>query len=458
MKTIAAIAGFLSALISAGAADTSTNSTETVGIESLKRQIQELSQKVQALEQQRRSDQQIVTNAVQIAPKISLGSGGFKVVSADTNFVMNVRGYMQLDSRTFFSDTAPGADGFLLRRVRPTISGTVFHDFDYQFTAKFGSGSPSGSDSPSISDAYVNYHPWPELQLEAGRFKAPVGLERLQSAQNISFNERSLVSDLVPHNDQGMELHGDLFGGRANYAAGIFNSDVDGADAGNSGFDNRMGFAGRVFFQPLKNSEIAPLKGFGFGVGGSYGNETAAGAVSGGYKSDGQQKFFTYTSGTVGDGAHWRISPQAYYYWGPFGLLGEYVISDQKIKNTTASADLQNTAWEISAGWMLTGEKATYGKVTPRHPFHLKGGGWGAWQIVARYEELNVDDMAFPVFANPNTSASAAQGWSVGLNWWLNRNVRIMTSFSRTTFTGGDDGAVAGQSEDILFTRLQLAF
>jgi phosphate-selective porin OprO/OprP len=80
----------------------------------------------------------------------------------------------------------------------------------------------------------------------------PVGLEWLQSAQNISFNERSLVSDLVPHRSVGMELHGDLFGGRTNYATAIFNNDVDGVHAGNSGFDNRMEFAGRIFFSTVE--------------------------------------------------------------------------------------------------------------------------------------------------------------------------------------------------------------
>jgi hypothetical protein len=57
--------------------------------------------------------------------------------------------------------------------------------------------------------------------------------------------------------------------------------------------------------------------------------------------------------------------------------------------------------------------------------------------VVARYAELNVDEGAFPVFANPATSASAAQAWAVGLNWYLNKNIRVNASFSRTTFTGG---------------------
>ncbi|HWY74765.1 MAG TPA: hypothetical protein VN281_04070, partial [Verrucomicrobiae bacterium] len=56
--------------------------------------------------------------------------------------------------------------------------------------------------------------------------------------------------------------------------------------------------------------------------------------------------------------------------------------------------------------------------------------------------------------------------WSFGLNWWLNKNVRVMTSFSRTTFGGGGGtavvttapSAVTRQPENTLFTRVQLAF
>ncbi len=472
---IAAFAGSFLAL-PALAQDTTTNSGVAAEIEALKKEIQALEQKVNALErqqtaplsgqiqkldqkvsdleQQQKTNQQAAAAAAKAAPKISIGSDGFKIVSAETNFAMNLHGYMQLDSRTFLQNAQPGADGFILRRVHPILTGTVYHDFDYQFMAEFGGAAPS------IFDAYLNYHPLPEFQLQAGRFKSPVGLEWLQSAPNLSFNERSLATDLVPLRDLGAELHGDLFGGRANYAAGIFNSDVDGANALNTDVDNDMEFVGRIFVQPMRKSGIKPLEGLGLGVSGTYGSETTAGALTAGYVTEGQQKFFTY-AGTVANGTHWRISPQGYYYWGPFCLLGEYVISDQQVKLAAApgtAADLQNTAWEVSAGWVLTGENASYSGVMPSNPFSLQNGGWGAWQIVARLEGFDVDNAAFPIYANPNTSATAARAWAVGLNWWLNKNVRVMSSFSRTTFDGGATGVVTKNAEEVFFTRLQLSF
>jgi len=170
----------------------------------------------------------------------------------------------------------------------------------------------------------------------------------------------------------------------------------------------------------------------------------------------------------VATGQHWRLSPQAYYYYGPFGLLGEYVISDQQVSRLSltnpATAHLRNTAWEVTGSWLLTGEDATYGPVIPLRNFNPREGTWGAWQLVARYSQLNVDNNAFPLFANPVTSASAAHEWSIGLNWYLNRNVRFDLSYSQTRFDGGGGSgatppaSVTRQDEKVIFTRVQLAF
>ena len=80
------------------------------------------------------------------------------------------------------------------------------------------------------------------------------------------------------------------------------------------------------------------------------------------------------------------------------------------------------------------------------------------------YRPINIDDKAFPNFANPATSATKATAWSAGLNWYLNKNVRVSASFSHTTFAGAGAasatalGNVSRQPENVLFTRVQLAF
>jgi len=113
---------------------------------------------------------------------------------------------------------------------------------------------------------------------------------------------------------------------------------------------------------------------------------------------------------------------------------------------------------------VLTGEDASFTGVIPRHSFNPRQGGWGAWQLAVRYSQLDIDPAAFPLYANPRTSAQSAREWSVGLNWYLNRNVRLGTSFAHTEFEGGGGigasapATVTRKDENVLFTRLQLAF
>ncbi len=458
LKQTLIIAGLVSGLgtVSVVRADDTTEIIQT-----LRQQIDALDQKVRLLERKRELDQDTAAETAKMAPQLMIGSSGLSASSGDSNFVFALHGVLQMDSRSFFNDgNIVGNDSFLLRRARPIFQGTVYRDFDFLFITDFGGSTVQ------IFDASVNYRYQPWLQFKAGKFKTPVGLEQLQADVNTAFNERSLATDLVPNRDIGFQLWGDVADGRLSYAAALLNGVGDGRNSNNADFDNNKEFAGRLFAQPFKKGGVAALAGLGFGVAGSWGivssNSTG---LSSGFLTDGQQTLFAYTNNVVADGMHWRLSPQATYYYGPLSLLGEYVISDQEVRRGNISADLQNTAWQISAGWVLTGEAASFAGVTPKHPFDLRAGQWGAFQVVGRVAGLNLDKAAFPTFANAGASAQAAQSWAVGLNWYLNKNVRINASYSHTDFTGGGSptsttapGNVTRQPEQVFFTRLQLAF
>ncbi len=436
-------------------------------IKDLKQQIEQLDQKVRILERKRELDTEAAANQTNDTPKISVGEKGFTLGSADGAFAINLKGVLQIDSRTFFKDGGiKGNDGFLLRRARLVLEGTVFRAFDFLFVPDFG------GTSVQIFDAYLNYRYRPELQLRVGKFKSPVGLEQLQADANMTFNERALPTDLVPNRDLGFQLHGEMFNGQVSYALGLFNGVGDGRNSSNADFEDDKEFGGRLFLQPFKQSDLSALKGLGFGAGGSYGDSSTAnalpaatGGATPGYVTDGQQQFFAYRSAVVASGQHWRFSPQGFYYFGPFGLLGEYVVSSQDVQtNALNSTGLKQRAWQITGSWVLTGEDAAYKSVIPTRPFNPAAGQWGAVQLVARYAQLNIDSDAFPMFADPAVSARSADAWSVGLNWYLNRNVLVKTSFSRTTFSGGGGAGstapaiVTRQPENVLFTRIQLAF
>jgi phosphate-selective porin OprO/OprP len=432
------------------------NSNQDETIKRLLQRIDELDQKVRILERNRELDGEAADLKAQTTPTLTIDEKGLGVVnSSDGSFSLRVRGMVQVDSRSYLNDGGINSnDSFLLRRARPSIEGTFHRDFDFQLMTEFG-----GTGTPSLLDANVNYRYRPELQLKVGKFKQPVGLEVIQADPVRLFAENALPNNLLPNRDLGVQLHGDIKGGMVQYQAGIFNGLGDGRSSSNGDFDDDKDLVGRVFVHPFQLKGPEWLRGLGVGIAGSFGRRDSATGLPASYVTDGQQAFFTYTGTAVADGDAIRWSPQLCYFNGPFGLQAEYVSSRQDVRIPTRVDSLENTAWAVTATYLLTGEDASFKGVQPRKPFNPATGDWGAFQVLARAAQLDVDDRAFALgYAAPGTSASRATSWAVGLNWYLNRNVRTSLSFSHTEFEGGAAGAVTRQDENFLVSRLQLAF
>jgi phosphate-selective porin OprO and OprP len=444
-------------------------STE-VDVKALLRRVEELEQKVKVQERKRDLTDEAVAEKAKAVAAVSIGAGGLQVRSADSNYLFKVRGYVQADARFYPEDHSPTEarnDTFGLRRVRPIFDGTVAERFDYRIMLDFPSGSPtSAGNNGHVQDAYLNARLYPWLQIQAGKFKEPVGLERLQSGANMLFIERSYPTQLVPNRDVGMQLRGDIWADRLRYEVGVFNGVANGGSGDNEQADDEKDVAARLFATPFVNADHDWSRGFGFGVAGTYGEQ---GGALRSLVSPGQQTFFSYTTGAgtalapnvAADGEIWRVSPQAYYYVGPFGVFGEYVVSSQNVAQTAGAVitrdTLRNTAWQVAASWFLTGEENSFKAVTPQRPFKLGAEGWGAFELTARYGELDVDDDTFPIFANPAVAATKATSWGVGVNWHLNRNVKLSLNYDQTDFSGGSS-AFLNNGEKAVLARAQFTF
>jgi phosphate-selective porin OprO and OprP len=382
---------------------------------------------------------------------------GFSLKSADGKYTLRFRGYFQSDGRVYPSaDATAGVDNLLIRRARPIIEATVGRYFEFRLMPDFGGASPT------IFDAYWDGKFVPEFTVRAGKFKPAVGLERLQSATDIAFAERGLPTNLVPSRDVGLQLSGDISEGVLAYQIGVFNGVPDLANGGDD-LSDAKDFAARVFVQPFRTGS---LRGLGIGVAGSTGLErgsvTSTGLPS--YRTPGQQTFFRYNSSTTtpannvfANGKRQRLSPQGYFYTGPFGLLGEYVIARNAVTRAGATADLEHTAWQAIGSFFLTGERAAFRSPTPKNSFDLKDGGFGALELVARYGRLSLDEESFPTYSTSTTSAQQAKAWGVGVNWHFTRAVKVAVNYERTTFTGG---AATGdrEPENAVITRFQTSF
>ena len=428
--------------------------------DSVTNKLDELDQKVKALERRLQGTDETAGAKPSDAVVAKAGKDGFSLSSADKAFQLKIRGYVQADGRFYLNDEQDKvSDTFLLRRVRPIFDVTTYSDFAYRFAPDFGGSSPT------IQDAYADYLANPAFNVRGGKFKVPFCLEFLQTDCEMFFGERGLPNQLSPNRDVGVEAYGSAVSGAVTYAVGVFDGAADG---GNTDTDNNdeKDLAARLFLHPFRVTDLAALQNLGVGMAATLGNErgTAASSSLPTLKTSGQQAFFSYKSSTNANGTayangnHVRLSPQAYYYAGPFGLLAEYVRSSQDVADGKNNATLDNTAWQVQAGVVLTGEKASYNDVTPRANFAPSKGTWGAFELVGRYGELTVDNAAFATFADSAKSASAAKTWAIGLNWYLSRSVKLLLDYDQTAFTGGAAKGADQPDEKLLLCRAQFTF
>jgi len=399
-----------------------------------------------------------------VTPKFSYTPArGLVLATPDNQYALRVSGYVQADDRSFLNPNNKdgNTDTFLIRSARPVVEAKLTDYFDSRFMVDFGKGSTT------LLDAYGDFHPMPGsdlFSLRAGEFKLPIGIERWQSESDVLFVERGQTTNLVPYRDTGIMAHGQLIPDQLEYEAGLTNGAVDLATPTNTGdTDNNKDVMGRIFVHPLTWSGIEALSGLGVGIGGTYGKHqggVAAGAsgLTTGYATFGQRTFFTYRATSFANGPQRRINPQLTYYYGPLGIMGEYVADTQEVKNGTHDMNLRNNAWEGVASYVLTGEDASFDGVTPAHNFDPRSNQWGAFELVGRVSQLDVDRNAFGTYADPSVSARSAFETTLGGTWYFSRAVKFNLDFSRTTFEGGALGNYDHQDERAVLSRVQLRF
>jgi phosphate-selective porin OprO/OprP len=426
---------------------------------SLEQRLEALEQQIRILERALEVERELAAERASQTPTVAAGRDGFQFQSADGNFLLRLRGYFQADGLWVANEGSEVATSSLfIRRARPVIDATMFQKFDFSMMPDFGQGRTV------LQHVYAAARFSPSVNLRAGKYKAPFGLERLVTATDLAFVERTLPTALAPNRDVGVMLYGDLAEARVSYEAGVFNGVVDGGSA-DFNADDGKDFVGRVMVHPFRGSGTERWEGLGLGMAVSAGpqegtvllpNLPTLGRV-------GRVPYFRFRSdgtaaGTVfADGSHWRLSPQGYYYGGQLGLMFEYVKTVQDVRREEATAAIASDAWQVAGSWVLTGETSSYKSVRPRRDFDPARGTWGAFEIVARASRLTIEDEAFPVFASPEKSVQATWIWTGGFNWYFNRSFKLNVNYEEARFQGGVPAGDRAVERDLL-TRLQFSF
>jgi phosphate-selective porin OprO/OprP len=395
--------------------------------------------------------------------KVKLGKKGLELESQDGNFSMRLGGRMHADATFHEGDdnlvergtTTPveATDGTEIRRGRIALSGTLYKDFDYVIESDFG------GDRVSVKDLFVNYTGFEPFELTAGHQKHAVSMEIQESSNDIMFTERSLVSALtLPFFDRAIGVNLKSSGKNWSIQGGLYG---DSMGSSGNGADEGSGWGARATFAPVNTSSSVVHLGASVGQRKANANNDLANSKDARlrYRTTNMSDFsLTDTGDIAGFDDVSLLGLEAAAMYGPWSIQSEYARS--KVARDTGT-DLDFDAFYVQMGWTLTGESRTYKgsdgefkRLKPKHDFSLAKGTWGAWELAARYDQVDLNDA--DIFGGEQKRATLA------LNWYLNENVRLMADYSRSFDLDNSPVTKANGEEpddiDVFWLRTQWAF
>ncbi len=436
------------------------------------------------------------------AAKPGIANGRLSVTSGDGAFSANLRGLLQVDTGYYSqgggSKNLPSAygpdlsSGINLRRVFLGVQGKVFSDWSYYFLYDFGGAATETQGH--IMYAYLQYDGLGPFAVRVGAYAPPINIEDSTPSSDLMFFERNSPSNMQRNiaGSEGRDAITVLYTGERLFGAVSLtgNKIQDGAKALQVGsttpaanYDEQAAVATRFSYMPVSTNDAHWIVGVnGLHVfklpdltqAGTANLSTTPGATArSSYTLSDYPEFTVDSNGTqlVSTGAmaaghvtSWGVETAGNYQnvYGQAGYTSYSVTRSPMAYGVYAAASGTPATqvvhpsndsfygWYMQGSWIITGESrpysaatATFGAPKPAKNFSIKDGTWGAFEIVARYSDLNLN-------SHKNDPSSLITGWTntaktytffntvrggdqrivtAGLNWYLNPAVRIAVDY-----------------------------
>jgi phosphate-selective porin OprO/OprP len=399
---------------------------------------------------------------------------GFKFSTEDDEYSFGVRGMVQLDGKDF-SQPAPGfaSSGIYNPRSRFYLEGNLTKPIQYEFSFQ------QTYDSVNLLDAYVNFNYDPRFQLRFGRYKTPFTYEwyRIHIWDLLSPERSLFATNYEGQRRFGVMGWGSLFENRVEYAVGSFDTQRNGYQP----FNNLQDVMAFVNFKPFYNEDrdvlLRDLQ-FGGSVNAGHENQPVSpaalrtnsppaptGVSDTGAANAATVPFLAFNPGVTeqGDRALWELHTALYN--GGLTLLGAWQGGIESYANAgAASHRIPMNGWFLQAGYIFTGETIRDRTlIDPLRPFDLRGSrfGLGAFEPTARYSELTLDRRVFTDgFADPTLWTNQARLVDVGMNWYLNKFVKVYFDWEHAMFASPvfSSSGHPQTSNDLFWVRTQIYF
>jgi phosphate-selective porin OprO/OprP len=307
-----------------------------------------------------------------------------------------------------------------------------------------------------IQDLALGYSGLGPFIFTIGNFTQPFSLENLESSNAFPFMERSLANALSTGRGTGFAIGANE--GRWTAVAGVF-----GADINEGAHNNGVAVTARVTYAPLLDKQESKI--FHLGVAAS----VRAADRSADFSIRPTPESNVYDTPIIGFDAVRgvrslaRFGFEAAFQNGPLLLQGQYILA--RADRDAAPEEWRRATFHggyVQAAYMVTGQARSY-ELAPRYGAtyavfggvdlaekdRVSRGGFGAWEIAARYSVLNLD--------KGQLRGGVEHNATIGLNWYPDTNVRVLANYIRA-FGDNVNGTNRRAGVDIVQVRLQIAY
>ena len=370
--------------------------------------------------------------------RTGLDNGRLTFASANGAFTFALRSLVQFDYGYFAQGrNPPGVDlnsGSNFRRAQFGFTGTAWRDWSYNFTYDFGGNGIEKSGY--IYTAYLQYDGLKPFGFRIGAFSPFAGIDDSTGSGDLLFLERASVSDIARNIGGAPSREGaSIFAQGDRYLVSVAYTGKKATDAAT--FDAQQAVVTRASWLAVSNDDVKwlldanathvlkvadPTPNTNAGVFRlSNGPELAIDAIR------------TVDTGTIDARkvTQWGVETAATY--GPlYGQAGYFRFN---IDRRTILPDPDFKGWYALATWSLTGEthpydpsSASFRGLRPAKPLGSDG-GFGAWEIKARYSNINLDYLPSLAPASGGVPGGVQNIWSVGLNWYPANGIRFALDY-----------------------------
>ncbi|WP_020158381.1 MULTISPECIES: OprO/OprP family phosphate-selective porin [Methylobacter] len=365
--------------------------------------------------------------------KVKLDKKGVQFETADKNFQFKLGGRIHADASYSSGDDyldskgnhVEANDGTEIRRARMEFTGVFFKDWEFKSQVDFA------DNSVGVKDMFLQYHGLKALEIPlaitVGQQKQAFSRELQESSNDLMFMERSLMDVLnAPTVDRAIGLNVASLNKDWTGQVGIYGDTVTPNKEKNMA-DEGWGISSRWTYAPINEK----TKVIHLGVAGNYRVPDHKDDVNDkdlrfSYETSHMSNLNLIDTGHIEDVNNIKmVGLEANALYGPFTVGGEY--THMWLDRKDGSDNLEFDGWYGEASWTLTGESRKYKKgkfyhVDPKKPFSLANGGLGAWELAARYAEVDLTDYS---------KGGQMSNITVALNWYVNNNIRFMADYNR---------------------------